>query len=119
MGVTNDQVSGAMQNLTNVETLVLKNSIHLLHLLLPAIQGGRPPCPRLQTLTIDNNQEIPRQELVRVARARAEAGFPLQKVILGAESFEKMASELHQFVEDVSMGVGEILYRSLNSNVRH
>ena len=110
-GLTNDQAFGAMQNLMNVETLVLKNSIHLLHLLFPAIQGGRPLCPRLKTLTINDDQEIPRQELVQVARARAEAGFPLQRVILDAEAFGKVASELRQLVEDVSVGEGEILYR--------
>ena len=101
--VTNDQVSGVMRNLINVETLTLKNSTHLLHLLLPVIQDGPPPCPRLKTLRMDGDQEVPHQEFVQVARARAEAGFPLQRVVLGTESFKKVASELRQFVEDVGV----------------
>jgi len=35
---------------------------------------------------------------VQVARTRADTGFPLQRVILGAESFEKVASKLWSVV---------------------
>ena len=36
--MTNDQVSDTMRNLTNIETLLLKSSLHFLPLLLPAVQ---------------------------------------------------------------------------------
>ena len=99
--VTDNQVSGTMQHLTNVETLLLRNPAHLLPLLLPAIQGGQAPCPTLKTLVIDGNQEVPHQELLEVVRARAEAGSPLRRVILPAGYPEGVVGELHQFVDDV------------------
>ena len=99
--VTDNQVSGTMQHLTNVETLLLRNSAHLLPLLLPGIQGGQAPCPTLKTLVIDGNQEVPHQELSEVVRARAEAGSPLRRVILPAGYPEGVVGELHQFVNDV------------------
>jgi len=99
--VTGDRVSRTMRNLRSVETLVLQNTPHLLPLLLPAIQGDQPPCPTLKTLVIEDDRETLHQELVQVVKARAEAGFPLKRVILSAEYFEEVAGELRQFVEDV------------------
>ena len=99
-----DQVSGTMRNLVNVETLLLKSSPHFLSLLLPAVQGGRLLFPTLKTLTIDDKQEIPLQELIQVLRVRAEAGFPLERVVLRAWHFEEAASGLRQFVENIECG---------------
>ena len=102
--VANDQVSRAIRNMRSIETLVLINTPHLLPLLLPAIHDGQLPCPTLETLAIDDNQEIPRKELVQVAKARAEAGFPLQRVILRTGYSEEVAGELCQFVGSVEHG---------------
>ena len=104
--VVGDWVPRAVRDLASVETLVLKDSTDLLPLLLPAIRGDKPPCPRLRTLTIDCRWEIRHQGLVRIVRTRTEAGFPLQRVILPVESFESMASELRQFVDGVECGGG-------------
>jgi len=57
--VTNDQISGTMRNLTNVETLLLKGPLHFLPLLLPTVRSGRLPCPTLKTLVIDENGRPP------------------------------------------------------------
>jgi len=103
--VTNDQVSGTMRNLTNIETLLLGGCLHILPLLLPAVQGGRLPCPTLKTLAIDDNQDLPLQKLIQVLRVRAEAGFPLERVVLRAWHFERVPSELRQFVENVECGL--------------
>jgi len=103
-GVTNDQISRVLQNLRNVETLVLKGTINILPLLLSVTQDGQYPCPTLKTLTIDDDTATPHRKLVPVVKARSEAGFPLQRVILCAKYFEAVAGELRQFVEDVEYG---------------
>ena len=99
--MTNDQVSGTTRNLTNIEPHPLKNSLHFLPLLFPTVQSGRLPCPTLKTLVIDENQKTSLQELIQVLRVRAEAGFPLERVVLRAWA---APSELLQFVKDVECG---------------
>jgi hypothetical protein len=98
--VASDRVSRMMREMGNVETLILENAAHLIPLLLPTTQGDQNPCPTLKTLTIDDDEEINHQELVSVVKARAEAGFPLQRVVFHAVGSEEVAGELRRFVED-------------------
>ena len=111
-GMDNDDVSRAIiQNLRNVETLVLRNTTHLLRLLLPTVRHDQPPCPTLKTIAIDDDQEIPDNDLVQAVKIRFKLGFPFQRIILRAEYFEQVAGELRQFVEEMEHG-GAAEFRS-------
>lgn len=100
----NDQVYRTIRNLGSVETLVLKNLVHFLPLLLPTTPYDQLLCPKLATLAIDDDQEVSHQELVWVVKAQAESGFPLQRVLLRAEYLGQVADELRRFVRDMEYG---------------
>ena len=100
----NDQISQTMRNLTSAKTLVLKDSRHSISLLRPEVQDGQLPCPVLETLAIDDDQNATHRKLVRVARARAEAGSPLPRIISRAKYPKELAGKLRRFVGSVEHG---------------